>query len=157
MSFYEDDVKQEILRKYRKALIKIGIDFSNEEVRYALEDCDYGFEEALISAISYVVWLKQNNKEITSVNDILIKALYNMWKPKYWKEEYLELPMFETEGDKWWKEAAIHWGQEVRNRVVADISMGCGVEIITFTNDTKITVDSAYARGWKTTLECATD
>lgn len=154
---YENEVKDEILRKYKKALFKIGVEFLDPEIHYALEDCNYGFEEALMSTISYVVWLHKNNHKVTSVNDILIKALYNMWKPNYWKEEYLELPMFETEGDKWWKEAAIHWGEDVRNRLVADISMGCGVEIITFTNGVKITVDSALARGWKTTLECATD
>ncbi|MBU7587535.1 MAG: hypothetical protein KAF91_32720, partial [Nostoc sp. TH1S01] len=61
MWFWEQDsIEYEIFRIYERALATLGVNFSNEEVQNALEVCTYNLEDALRSAISYMLWLHEN-------------------------------------------------------------------------------------------------
>ncbi|MEJ6485275.1 hypothetical protein N0Y54_28865 [Nostoc punctiforme UO1] len=43
-------------------------------------------------------------------NAILISALQEQWKPKAWRDEYLELLMLESPGQRWWNAGVSKWG-----------------------------------------------
>ncbi|WP_313931542.1 hypothetical protein [Nostoc sp. FACHB-133] len=75
------------------------------------------------------------------------------WKPKAWKDEYLELPNLESPGQRWWNAAATMWGYDLRNQLVADVFYDEGTEFIKFTNGKEITVETAWRWGWERVLE----
>lgn len=61
--FWEkDSVEYEIFKKYERALVSLGVNFSLEEVQNALEACTYALEDAFRSTIDYVLWLQKNEK-----------------------------------------------------------------------------------------------
>ncbi|WP_242054890.1 hypothetical protein [Nostoc flagelliforme] len=99
----QDSVEYEIFKQYERALVAIGVNFS-QEVQMSLEDCTSGLEDAFRSTIDYVLWLQKHEKQYFS-NAILISALQQQWKPKAWRDHYLELPMLESPGQKWWNAA----------------------------------------------------
>lgn len=151
--FWEkDSVEYEIFKKYERALVSLGVNFSLEEVQNALEGCTYGLEDALRSTIDYVLWLQKHEKQYFP-NAILTSALREQWKPKAWRDEYLELPMLESPGQRWWNGAASQWGYDLRNQLVADVFYDQGQEFIKFTNSKEITVETAWRWGWERVLE----
>jgi hypothetical protein len=151
--FWEkDSVEYEIFKKYERALVAIGVNFSLEEIQMALEACTYGLEDALRSTIDYVLWLQKHEKQFFP-NAILIRALQEQWKPKVWRDEYLELPNLESPGQRWWNAAASMWGYDIRNRLVADVFYDEGTEFIKFTNGKEITVETAWRWGWERVLQ----
>ena len=153
MWFWEkDSVEYEVFKQYERALVAIGVNFSVDEVQAALEDCTYGLEDALRRTIEYALWLRENQKEIFP-NAILVRALQDQWKPKAWRDEYLELPMLESPGQRWWNGAVSQWGYDLRNQLVADVFYDEGQEFIKFTNGKKITVETAWRWGWERVLE----
>ncbi|MBD2441323.1 hypothetical protein [Nostoc sp. FACHB-110] len=155
--FWEkDSVEYEIFKQYERALVSLGVNFSLEEVQNALEGCTYGLEDALRRTIEYVLWLQKNEKQYFP-NAILVSALREQWKPKAWRNEYLELPNLESSGQRWWNAAAKTWGYDVRNRLVADVFYDEGTEFIKFTNGKKITVETAWRWEWERVLEYATN
>ncbi|MBD2496699.1 hypothetical protein [Nostoc sp. FACHB-280] len=155
MWFWEQDsIEYEIFKIYERALATLGVNFSNEEVQNALEACTYDLEDALRSSISYMLWLHENNKEMFP-NRILVRALQEQWKPMVWRDEYLELPMLESPGQRWWKTAEKIWGYDVRNRIVADVFYDDGAEFIKFTNGKEITVETAWRWEWERVLKYA--
>ncbi|MBD2168861.1 hypothetical protein H6G04_31275 [Calothrix membranacea FACHB-236] len=151
----KDSIEYEIFKKYERALVSIGVNFFSDEVQSALEAGNYGLEDAFRSTIDYVLWLHQNEKQIFP-NAILIRALVEQWKPKAWRDDYLELPMLESPGQRWWNAAASMWGYDVRNQLVADICYEDGREFIKFTNGKEITVETAWRWEWKRVLNYAT-
>lgn len=75
MWFWEkDSIEYEIFKKYERALVSIGVNFSVQEVQDALEISTYRLEDALKSTINYVLWLHERKREIFP-NAILIQAL----------------------------------------------------------------------------------
>jgi hypothetical protein len=150
----KDSIEYEIFKKYERALVSISVNFSLEEVQSALEDCSDGLEDALRSTIVYALWLHKQEREIFP-NAILIRALQEQWKPKAWRDDYLELPMLESPGQRWWKAAANLWGYDVRNQLVADVFYDDGQELIKFTNGKEITVETAWRWEWERVLKYA--
>ncbi|WP_414755259.1 hypothetical protein [Anabaena sp. CCY 9910] len=155
--FWEpDSVEYEIYKKYERALVTIGVNFSLEQVSEALEGCTCGLEDAFRSTIDYTLWLQNNEKQVYP-NAILIRALQEQWKPMAWRDEYLELPNLESPGQRWWNAAASTRGYDVRNQLVADVFYDDGTEFIKFTNGKEITVDTAWRWEWDRLLSYATD
>jgi hypothetical protein len=151
--FWEkDSVEYEIFKKYERALVSLGVDFSNS----LLEGCTYGLEDAFRSTIDYVLWLQKHEKQFFP-NAILVSALREQWKPRAWRDEYLELPNLESPGQRWWNAAAKMWGYDVRNRLVADVFYENGAEFIKFANGKEITVDAAWRWEWERLLKYATN
>lgn len=155
--FWErDSVEYEIFKKYERALVTIGVNFSLEQVQEALEACTYGLEDAFRSTIDYALWLQKNEKQVYP-NAILIRALQEQWKPMAWNDEYLELPNLESPGQRWWNAAASIWGYDVRNQLVADVFYDEGTEFIKFTNGKEIKIETAWRWEWDRLLNYATD
>ncbi|MFB2771970.1 hypothetical protein ACE1AT_22200 [Pelatocladus sp. BLCC-F211] len=152
----KDSVEYEIFKKYERALVSIGVDFSLLEVQDALEINTFGLEDALRSTINYVLWLHEQKREIFP-NAILIRALQEQWKPVAWRDEYLELPMLQSPGQKWWNSAASVWGYDLRNQLVADVFYDNGKEFIKFTNGKEILVETAWRWEWERVLNYATN
>lgn len=150
----EDSVEYEIFKQYERALIAIGVNFSFDGVQTALEGCTYGLEDAFRRTIEYVLWLREQEGEIFP-NAILIRALQEQWKPKAWRDDYLELPMLESPGQKWWNAAVSQWGYDVRNRLVADVFYDNGQEFIQFTNGKEMLVETAWRWEFGRVLEYA--
>ncbi|MDZ8054382.1 MAG: hypothetical protein RMX68_019125 [Aulosira sp. ZfuVER01] len=156
MWFWEkDSIEYEIFKQYERALVAIGVNLSQEEVQNALESCTSGLEDALRRTIEYVLWLHENQREIFP-NAILIRALQEQWRPVAWCDEYLELPMLQSSGQKWWNAAAKMWGNDLRNRLVADVFYDNGQEFIKFTNGKELVVETAWRWEWKRVLQYAT-
>lgn len=155
MWFWEkESIEYEVFKKYEPALGTIGVNFADAEVQDALEGCSYDLEDALRSAIEYALWLREHEKEVFP-NALLIRALHDNWKPKAWRDEYLELPMFSSPGQQWWKAAASMWGRDVRNELVVDVFSDEAREFIKFSNGKEILVKTAWLWGWERLLEYA--
>jgi hypothetical protein len=154
--FEIDEVTQEIFEKYKYALAYIGVDFEREDVQNAVIDCSYGMEEAFQTTISYWIWKQNNNQEFEFPSAFLIAALSNQWKPYDWKDEYLNNPNFKSPSQLWWEEAAVVWGAELRNTLVADVSEDKQGSIkILFLSGKTLSLRTAKAWGWERVLECA--
>ncbi len=52
---------------------------------------------------------------------ILISAVREQWNSIAWRDNYLELPLLQSVGQRWWNTAVSQWGYDVRNRLVADV------------------------------------
>lgn len=155
MWFWEtDSIEYEIFKQYERALIAIGVNFALEEVQYALENCSFNLENAFRRTIEYVLWLQENQREIFP-NAILIRALQEQWQPIAWRDEYLELPMLQSPGQRWWNASAKMWGNELRNRLVADVFYDNGQEFIKFTNGKELVVETAWRWEWERVLKYA--
>ncbi len=144
----KDSVEYEIFKQYERTLIAIGINFSREDIQDALESCTSGLEDAFRATISYIIWLQEQEKEILP-DAILLNALSNLWKPRYWHDDYLSLPQFQSQGQKWYDNAAKIWGYDVRNQLVSDVFLDEGKEFIRFTNGKEMLVQIAWKRGWE--------
>ncbi|WP_292875752.1 hypothetical protein [Nostoc sp. NMS1] len=83
----------------------------------------------------------------------MISALQQQWKPKAWRDEYLELPILESPGQRWWNAAVTQWGYDMRNCLVADVFFDNGQEFIQFTNGKEILVETAWRWECKRVLE----
>lgn len=150
----QDSVEYEIFKQYERALIAIGVNFSLDGVQTALEGCTYGLEDAFRRTIEYVLWLREQEREAFP-NAILIRALQEQWKPVAWRDEYMELPLLQSAGQRWWNTAVSKWGCDVRNRLVADVFYENGQEFIQFTNGKEILVETAWRWEWERVLEYA--
>jgi hypothetical protein len=95
MFWEKDSVEYEIFKKYDRASVSLGLNFSLEEVQNALEGCTYGLEDAISCTIGYVLWLQKYEKQHFP-NAILTSALREQWKPKAWRDQYLELLNLES-------------------------------------------------------------
>ncbi|MBE9002310.1 hypothetical protein IQ274_29920 [Nostoc sp. LEGE 12447] len=149
-----DSVEQELFDLYAPALRSLGVNFNDEQLQDTLEAASYGLEDAFRSAIVYILWLEENLKPIYPTA-ILIEALANQWRTKYWKPEYLELEQLLSPGKRWWRAAVDKWGYDERNQLVADIFYDHGQEFIKFRNGKEILVDTAYKWGWNRVADYA--
>ncbi len=171
MWFWEEDsIEYEIFKQYERALVAVGVNFSLEEVQNALESCTSGLENALRRTIEYVLWLHENalrrtieyvlwlheNQREIFPNAILIRALQEQWQPVAWRDEYLELPMLQSPGQRWWNASAKMWGNDLRNRLVADVFYDNGQEFIKFSNGKELVVETAWRWEWERVLQYAT-
>lgn len=155
MWLYEkDSIEYELFKHYRPALTAVGVNFSRVDVREALEGCCYGLEDALRAAISYILWLHEQEHEFHATQ-ILVRALNEKWKPIKWCDEYLNLPMLKSQGQKWWEGAANMWGYDKRNQLVANIVYERGKEYIVFTNGKEMLMETAWRWGWERVLDYA--
>lgn len=151
----KDSVEYEVFKQYERTLIAIGVNFSREDVQDALEVSTYGLEDAFRATISYVIWLQQENKEVLA-DAILLNALSNRWKPRYWSDDFLNLEQFKSQGQKWYESAAKVWGYDARNQLVSDVFLDGGKEFIKFANGKEMLVDIAWKRGWEDVRAYAT-
>ncbi len=156
MLWDKDSIEYEIFKKYEPALIAIGVNFANNHIQDALENCILGLEDALRATISYSLWLYEQKKEIAP-NQILFRALTEQWKPMEWDDNFLSIEGLKSQGQKWWDGAAKIWGNDVRNRLVADVFIDEGREYIKFTNGKEILLDTAWRWGWERVLEYASN
>ncbi|QFS50136.1 hypothetical protein GXM_07630 [Nostoc sphaeroides CCNUC1] len=99
-----NSVEQELFDLYAPALQSLGVNFNDEQLQDTLEASSYSLEDAFRSAIVYILWLEENLKPIYPTA-ILIDALANQWRTKYWKPEYLELEQLLSRGKRLWKAA----------------------------------------------------
>ena len=79
-------IELEIYRKYKPALVYIGVDFAREDVQTAIINCYSGMEAAFQAVISYWIY-KQKNQEKMYLSAALIEAMYNHWQPFDWRNE----------------------------------------------------------------------
>ena len=148
-----EEFQIEIFRVYKYALIHIGVDFSREDVQEALTDCVDGMEEAFQATISYWKWENENLKYPSAT---LIKALYDKWKPIEWQPEWLQDPNFKSPCQKWWEEAEVYWGRDVRNSLVTDVvENDKGADYILFANGRTLKLSTAKDWGWERVLDYA--
>jgi hypothetical protein len=152
----KDSIEYEILKKYESALIAIGVNFANNHIQDALENCTFGLEDALRAAISYSLWLHEQKKEIVATQ-ILFRALTEQWKPKEWDDNFLNIEGLKSQGQKWWDDAANIWGNDVRKTLVADVFIDEGREYIKFMNGKEMLVETAWRWGWERVLEYASN
>lgn len=115
------DEKSEIFRRYKKALVYIGVDFSRTEIIELIEDCNRDLEPKFQAIIAYWYWLQGQNQRITDPNQLLIEAFFNEWKPIGWKDEFLNNENFKTEAEKWWSQAK---QVDIVKEIVVDIQEG---------------------------------
>lgn len=150
----KNSIEYELFKEYEKALVAVGVNLSRSDVRDALEDSSCGLEDALKAAISYILWLREQKQE-TRPSMILIKALNEQWKPRKWQDEYLDLPMLKSPGQRWWEGAAKMWGYDKRNQLIADIIYESGKEYIVFINGKEMLIETAWRWGWERVLDYA--
>jgi hypothetical protein len=151
----KDSVEYEIFKQYERTLIAIGVNFSREDIQEALESC-IGLEDAFQATISYAIWLQEQDKEILP-DAILLNAISNLWKPRYWHDDFLSLTQFQSQGQKWYENAAKIWGYDIRNQLVSDVFLDKGKEFIRFRNGKEMLVEIAWKRGWEEVRTFATN
>ena len=100
-----DAVEIEIFKKYKNALIAIGVDLLDESVIDCIEGCSYDLEARLQAIISYWYWLKTQDREIIDPNQLLINAFFQEWKPIGWQDKFLDNEDFKSPAEKWWNKA----------------------------------------------------
>ncbi|MGK7897387.1 MAG: hypothetical protein AB4372_28145 [Xenococcus sp. (in: cyanobacteria)] len=100
-----DEEEEQIFLKYKKALIAIGVDLSDELVIDYITGCNYDLEKRFQAIISYWHWLQTQQREISNANQLLIQAFEQAWEPIEWQEEFLINEQFKTPGEKWWEQA----------------------------------------------------
>ena len=149
-----DSIEYEIFKQYEKALVAVGANLFRGDVQDALNGCSDGLEDALRAAISYILWLRERKQEVRPTM-IVVKALNEKWKPKEWDDEYLDLPILKSYGQKWWEGAGKMWGYDRRNQLVADIIYDKGKEYIIFTNGKEMLIETAWRWGWERILDYA--
>ncbi len=152
--YNQDSVEYEVFKKYEKALVQSGVNFSRTDVINALEGCFDGLEDALRATISYILWLHEQKQEIHG-SMIVIRALNEKWKPKAWHDDYLNKNLFKSPGQKWWEGAVHKWGYDKRNQLVADIVYDQGKEYIVFINGKEMLIETAWRWGWERVLDYA--
>lgn len=150
----KNSIEYQLFKQYERALVAVGVNFSRSDVWDALENVSYGLEDALKAAISYILWLHEQKQEIRP-SMILIKALNEQWKPRKWQDEYLDLPILKSPGQRWWEGAAKMWGHDKRNQLVADIVYESRKEYIVFMNGKEMLIETAWRWGWERVLDYA--
>jgi hypothetical protein len=152
-----DEIEKEIFRKYKPALLYLGIDFNRDDVQYAIIDCSSGLEPALQTTIGYCLYLLEQD-QLQYPNAVLIQALSELWTPKphQWDDKWLDDPRFKSPCQLWWEEAREKWGYDVRNSLVADVKENDnGYQYILFTNGKTLSLHKAELLGWDRVLEFA--
>lgn len=152
----KNSIEYQLFKQYERALVAVGVNFSRSDVWDALENVSYGLEDALKAAISYILWLHEQKQEIRP-SMILIKALNEQWKPRKWQDEYLDLPILKSPGQRWWEGAAKMWGHDKRNQLVADIVYESRKEYIVFMNGKEMLIETAWRWGWERVLDYASN
>lgn len=152
----KNSIEYQLFKQYERALVAVGVNFSRSDVWDALENVSYGLEDALKAAISYILWLHEQKQEIRP-SMILIRALNEQWKPREWQDEYLDLPMLKSPGQRWWEGAAKMWGHDKRNQLVADIVYESRKEYIVFMNGKEMLIETAWRWGWERVLDYASN
>ena len=151
-----DEITREIFEKYKYALTYIGVDFEREDVQDAVASCAYGMEAAFQSTICYWLWKKNNHQQFDYPSAFLIKALAQQWKPINWSDQYLDNPNFKGSCQRWWEEAAVRWGRELRSELIADVAETIGgEEYILLRSGKTLSLNTAKVWGWQRVLKYA--
>ena len=100
-----DEEEEQIFLKYKKALIAVGVDLSDELVIDYIEGCNHDLEKRFQAIISYWYWLQNQKREIVNANQLLIEAFEQSWEPIEWREEFLNNEQFKSPAEKWWEQA----------------------------------------------------
>ncbi|MBE9044300.1 hypothetical protein IQ255_07775 [Pleurocapsales cyanobacterium LEGE 10410] len=100
---YLGGVEQEILQKYKYALIAIGVNFNDWEVIEVIEDCSCDMETRFQAVIGWYVWLEEKHQlgleeeyVLPDFTHILVRAFLEAWRPVAWKDEYLSMRCFQS-------------------------------------------------------------
>ena len=137
----------EIYLKYKKALVAIGVDLANEDIRDYIINCNRDLEVRLQAIISYWYWLQTQEREIIEPNQLLIKAFYQQWKPIDWKDEYLLNENFKTPAEKWWSKAS---QVDIIKNLIIDVKDN-------FWSGGQIIFNHPYGEPWTMDLDTAMD
>ena len=126
MDYLDDEqIKQEIFRKYKYALKGLRVDLGRADVVEALDQCFEDFEPILQTFILWAIYREQEDKKPLQYPSAgLVQALQERWIVKNknaWSDEILENPRFESPGTTWWKAAEEGLGRDVRGRLIADV------------------------------------
>ena len=100
-----DEEEEQIFLKYKRALIAVGVDLSDELVIDYIEGCNHDLEKRFQAVISYWCWLQSQKREIANANQLLIEAFEQEWEPIEWQDEFLNNEQFKTPAEKWWEQA----------------------------------------------------
>ena len=100
-----DESSKIIFAKYKRALVAIGVDLSDEFVIDYIENCNYELEARFQAIIAYWYWLQTQNRKIEDANQLLIQAFHQQWKPIEWQEEFLNNDKFKSPAEIWWDQA----------------------------------------------------
>ena len=100
-----DEEEKQIFLKYKKALITIGVDLSDEFVIDYIKGCNHDLEKRFQAIISYWYWLQTQKRDIGNANQLLIQAFEQEWEPIEWQDEFLINEQFKTPAEKWWQQA----------------------------------------------------
>lgn len=109
---------KEVFIKYRNALLAIGVDFCDELVTEAIEDCNQNLESRLQSVIAYYCWLQTQNTDVVDPNNLFLQAFNEGWNPIGWQDEFLEREEFKSPAQKWWDKAK---NVDVLKNIVVDV------------------------------------
>ena len=121
---YIDDIKVEIFNKYKWALIRLGINF-DREILEAIVYCPSNLENVFKAFCAWVLWLKNKGEKPESeiLKETLLKALNDGWTPFKFQEKFLQKyqDLFINSQDFFWQQAQKYLGNELRNKLIADI------------------------------------
>lgn len=137
----------EIYLKYKRALVAIGVDLANEDIREYIIHCNQDLEARFQAIISYWYWLQTQEREIIEPNQLLINAFYQQWKPIGWKDEYLNNDEFKTPAEKWWSKAS---QVDIIKNLIIDVKDN-------FWSGGQIIFNHPYGEPWTMDLDTAMD
>ena len=146
-----DEIEVEVFRRYKQALLHIGVDFDREDVQVAIVDCSFNMENAFQATIAY--W---RTGKMQWPSAFLITALDEGWRCDYWSDSWLENPNFKNPCLLWWEQAAIGLGYDLRNSLIADVTEDeRGIEYVLFTSGKTLSLARAKSLGWERLLDYA--
>ncbi|MEM9273428.1 MAG: hypothetical protein AAGA80_10770 [Cyanobacteria bacterium P01_F01_bin.143] len=132
-----------IFKKYKNALVGIGIDLSDEFVINSIENYNYELEARFQAIISYWYWLQNQNQELLSPSQVLIQAFSEQWNPIGWQKEFLDNEKFKSLAEKWWDQAR---KVDILKNLIVDVQEN-------FWSGGKIVFQNPHGECWKMDLE----
>jgi len=127
--YYEfvDDGIAEIFDKYKWGLIRIGVDFSDsQELLDMIVSCSFDLENILIAFCSWILSRKELGENLSGkvLKNTLMDALREGWIPTKYQQQCLNknYDILESPQEKAWRVAATILGNDLRNKIVLDIT-----------------------------------
>lgn len=146
-----DEIELEIYRKYKYALLHIGVQLNWDEVQESIFLNTSSMESAFQRTIEVY-----KTGQLKHPTGFLMKALAEGYKSYHWNDEWLNDPNFKNPCLKYWEEAARVWGYDLRNALIIDVKEDKnGNQSVVFANGGSMPLNRAISLGWQQVLEYA--